>query len=144
MVAYSFKRRFIAPIMAGLGHGIDNVPKRQTIRSIGKKRHARPGEIIQLYCGLRTKNCFSIGVARCVSVDPIQLFFKPSHILIISLFSSPGHRHRHISGRKALDDFARDDGFADWHEMESFWREAHPTKRLGPWTGIIIKWEPIT
>ncbi|MEJ0016825.1 MAG: ASCH domain-containing protein [Acetobacteraceae bacterium] len=47
MVAYSFKRDFAAPILAGI--------KRQTIRA-DRRRHARPGEVLQLYTGMRTKH----------------------------------------------------------------------------------------
>lgn len=135
MVAYSFKKQFVLPIKAGLGQVMEPwlTPKRQTIRSVGKKRHARPGEVIQLYCGLRTKNCFSIGVARCVSAEFITLNFALNSVT--------------IGGRaliSKLDHFAQGDGFKDWDEMREFWRATHAIKRLGPWTGIIIKWEPIT
>lgn len=71
MVAYSFKKQFIRPILIGLGAplspdefavGMDEfgnvsrpVGKRQTIRALGKRRHARPGELVSLYFGMRTK-----------------------------------------------------------------------------------------
>lgn len=45
MVAYSFQKRFVEPIRSGR--------KRQTIRA-DRKRHARPGEVLQLYSGMRT------------------------------------------------------------------------------------------
>ena len=65
MSAYSFKRRFVNPIRVGLcldpifqigKHEVSEMeapirPKRQTIRAEGKRRHARPGEIVQLYHG---------------------------------------------------------------------------------------------
>lgn len=79
MVAYSFKKQFIKPVQAGLGildPSPENsliTPKRQTIRAIGKRRHAREGENIQLYYGMRTKQCTSIGVARCSAVTPIKM-----------------------------------------------------------------------
>jgi hypothetical protein len=43
MVAYSFNPIFVGPILAGT--------KRQTIRA-ERKRHARPGEAMQLYTGM--------------------------------------------------------------------------------------------
>lgn len=46
MVAYSYKRRFVTPIRVGLGL----LPKRQTIRAHGLRRHARAGEELQHYC----------------------------------------------------------------------------------------------
>ena len=57
MVAYSFKSQFEEPIVAR--------EKRQTVRGF-RKRHARPGEPIQLYVGMRTRNCRKI-----LTPDPI-------------------------------------------------------------------------
>ncbi len=46
MVAYSFNPRFIEPIRQGL--------KTQTIRSYSEARQPRPGQLLQLYTGMRT------------------------------------------------------------------------------------------
>ena len=46
MVAYSFNKRFIQPIRVGLSSvslSFDCPPKLQTMRAIGRRRHARPG-----------------------------------------------------------------------------------------------------
>ena len=51
MVAYSFKARFVPLIREGL--------KTQTIRA-QRSRHARPGELIQLFSGMRTHLCEKI------------------------------------------------------------------------------------
>src|SRR5579859_6979563 len=83
MVAYSFRPRFVAAIKIGLGLPVQIedrdpesttmlLPKRQTIRAVGDKRHAQPGEKIQLYTGMRTKHCRKIGEAVCVSVQAIE------------------------------------------------------------------------
>ena len=58
MVAYSFKKQFAYPVEKGY--------KLQTIRASRKTRHARPGESIQLYTGMRTKQC-----RKLVRADPI-------------------------------------------------------------------------
>lgn len=134
MVAYSFKPQFVEPIRWGLGLGLDIAdgvvaPKRQTIRAIGKKRHAREGEMLQLYTGMRTKQCRQIGTARCVSVKPILLDLENK------IIETGGVR----IPRRHLDNFARDDGFAHFEDMRDFWRETHG---LGYFKGIIIKWEP--
>lgn len=149
MVAYSFRPRFIDAIRAGLGHpmsveafaaGMDqfgNVlkphPKRQTIRAVGKRRHARVGEVLQLYTGMRTKQCQSIGVAKCTAVRDIQITFgKLSGATIggpIEFF-----------GGNDLDGFAQRDGFANWSEMVKFWSDEHGTNLF---TGLLIQWEPI-
>ena len=67
MVAYSFRPRFIEPILGGR--------KRQTIRAIGRRRHARPGDPLQLYAGMRTRNCRLIGRAICIDVVEVGLRF---------------------------------------------------------------------
>lgn len=141
MVAYSFKRRFVAPIQVGLGQiehipGTEYTPKRQTIRAIGKRRHARPGETLQLYSGMRTKQCFSIGVARCTSARGIKIFVEGGQIRIDG--------ESDIINPASLDHFARGDGFKDWVDMQAFWRAEHGgIARLGPFVGVLIMWEPL-
>lgn len=139
MVAYSFKKQFIGPILSGLGENPQALwgqypPKRQTIRSIGRKRHARPGETIQLYTAMRTKQCRKLGEALCKSVSDIRIFV---HREAIRLPCSQ------IEGG-ALDAFARADGFADWPEMKQFWIDEHgELVKLGPFVGVLIQWEPV-
>lgn len=166
MTAYSFKRRFVAPIRAGLGLvglGMDGAgnevpcelvlddgvkaprpfdpmrdldppirPKRQTIRAVGRRRHARPGEVVQLYHGMRTKQCFLIGRARCVSVEPIEIIVK-EHSMPTRLSG------KHVGGG-FLREFARADGFESAEDMLAFWREEHG---LGKFEGLLIRWEPL-
>lgn len=136
MVAYSFKRRFVDPIKSGLGLPFDEIgalvlPKRQTIRAFGKRRHARPGETLQLYHGMRTKQCFKIGEARCVSVHDVTIKVG-KHTMPVSL------DYAHIGGGH-LHDFARADGFANSEDMLAFWQTEHG---LGKFEGIMIRWEP--
>lgn len=143
MVAYSFKNRFVGPIRVGLGIAEsprDDFPfpgqwrlpdpKRQTIRA-ERARHARPGEIVQLYCGMRTKQCFKIGEARCVSVDSIVIGVKKKKLEIMRYAPNP------IS----IDAFAKADGFNDLDDMHAFWLKEHG---VGMFRGVLIKWEPIT
>jgi uncharacterized protein YqfB (UPF0267 family) len=119
MVAYSFKASFAAPIISGL--------KRQTIRA-DRKRHARPGEELQLYTGMRTRQCRLLRRAECVSVRPIEIDVQP--LLIATIF---------IEGVPIddLNEFARDDGFEDLADMHKFWRDNH---QPGQFTGVIISW----
>jgi len=138
MVAYSFKRRFVNPIRVGLSRvslSFDCPPKRQTIRGIGKRRHARPGEIVQLYYAMRTRQCEKIGEARCTDVQNILIFVAADRIII---GDNPA-----ICIPAGLDTFAKSDGFADWYDMREFWREEHgDLTRLGPFVGVLIEWEP--
>lgn len=131
MVAYSFCKRFVAPILRGL-HPEDGVAdmKMQTIRA-DRRRHARPGEELQLYCGMRTKSCFLIGRATCtevrdIAMDPSNDWFAVDHVM-----SQPSD----------LDAFARRDGFVDWDDMRKFWREGHPG--VDHFAGVLIMWRPI-
>ncbi|ESY88359.1 hypothetical protein X739_00880 [Mesorhizobium sp. LNHC220B00] len=124
MVAYSFKSRFAAPIQAGT--------KRQTIRA-DRKRHAKPGEQLQLYTGMRTKQCKLIGRSTCVSVDLVLLNFADYGVVRINgivLFSDA-----------AMQEFARRDGFASWADMRSFWHENHPG--IEQFEGVIIRWSDL-
>lgn len=119
MVAYSFKRRFAEPILAGA--------KRQTIRA-DRRRHARPGEELQLYTGMRTKSCRLIARKTCLYVEGVKLsFFNGGEVITDSL------------GRLTdLDAFARSDGFVDWDEMHDFWRAEHDDPET--FTGVLICW----
>lgn len=122
MVAYSFKSRFETAIAEGW--------KTQTIRR-DRKRHARPGEMIQLYCGMRTRQCRKIRHdARCKAVLPIVIGFDPLGEIDSIL----------LDGRRFpnLDSFARADGFTGVADMSAFWR-AEQTP-VGEWHGVLIQW----
>jgi hypothetical protein len=149
MVAYSFKKQFIQAIEIGLGepHIFDHVPglvrpKRQTIRAIGKRRHARLGETIQLYTAMRTRQCRKIGEAKCKSVEGVLLKWSewPSFFIFDLENGEPG-TYRRIGDLRDIADmeeFARHDGFTDLAAMRKFWADEH-----GPQTfeGLLIKWE---
>lgn len=70
-VAYSFQQQFAEPILAGTKGG--------TIRAQRSGRgHARPGEELQLYTGMRTKHCRLICRKPCIAVTRILLGFAPA------------------------------------------------------------------
>jgi hypothetical protein len=121
MVAYSFKARFVEPIQSGL--------KAQTIRA-ERKRHARPGEALQLYTAMRTKQCTLVGTATCARIDPIRLDFDCGRIE----FPATGLA---LTMLPELDAFARIDGFDDWRGMMAFWAREHPGDQF---SGVIIHW----
>jgi hypothetical protein len=143
MVAYSFKRRFVAPIARGLGvaypvefiETLDDRPKRQTIRA-GRDRHVRPGEEIQLYHGMRTKYCFLIGRATCLDVQAISIHFRDRRSDWVRFA-----KHGKVDHPRALDRFARLDGFRNWRELRAFWREEHAG--VDDFQGALITWQPI-
>jgi hypothetical protein len=124
MVAYSFNPRFVDPILNGA--------KTQTIRLIGNKRHARPGELIQLYTGMRTRQCRKIcDDVRCVSDHQIHIDFG---------------QEGQIEGIKVgilriidFDAFAAMDGFADAADMAAFWKATHGASQR--FSGALIRWK---
>jgi hypothetical protein len=125
MVAYSFRPCFIDPILSGR--------KRQTIRAISRRRHARPGDPLQLYTGMRTKNCRLIGRARCIGVVEVGLRFDADEDLE-GVIADPAYT-------LDRDAFAQRDGFADWGALKEFWRTAHPTAfAAGAFAGVMICW----
>ncbi|EJN11828.1 hypothetical protein PMI42_04842 [Bradyrhizobium sp. YR681] len=155
MVAYSYKGRFVAPIRVGLGLPIQDEhrelggyqpgqiirPKTQTIRAIGKRRHARPGETIQHYHAQRSPKCFKVGEAKCMGASAIRVFVHSERVEIRPDGSSSDLVYKGV----ALDAFARMDGFGDWADMRAFWLEehGHELKHLGPFIGVLIQWGPL-
>lgn len=122
MVAYNFQPRFIPAIRSGL--------KRHTIRAErgGRSRHARPGELVQLYQGLRTRKARLIAEPLCEAVWPVRLDLG-------------GAVEIGIDPCLDLDAFAVADGFKDWADLCEFWRRQHPG--VAVFEGVMIRWEPI-
>jgi len=130
MVAYSFKARFADPIIGGT--------KVQTIRA-HRKRHARPGEELQLYVGMRTRQCRLIGRRLCTNVLPVFIRFDDQHDEREG-FCTPGLVIGGIDKTERLmrDGFAIRDGFADWSDLKAFWRANHPGQ--DKFDGVLIVW----
>ncbi|MFN3994860.1 MAG: hypothetical protein ACK4IU_18360 [Tabrizicola flagellatus] len=124
MVAYSFQPRFIEPIRQGF--------KTQTIRAIGQRRHARPGELLQLYSGMRTRHCERIlPDTPCLEVMQVEIQFRAGEIARIVTDGAP---------IRDLDAFALRDGFADAVDMSAFWRDHHPQVTSAGFNGVLIEW----
>ena len=134
MVAYSFNRQFMEPIQLGA--------KLQTVRGF-RARHARPGEPIQIYCGMRTRACFKvIPDPVCTEVCEVSIELEAR------LAAKHWIRGIEIDG-VALDGaeieaFAFADGFGQPDspeqaraKMERFWIEQHGP---GTFLGVLIKW----
>ena len=122
MVAYSFNKRFIKPIQSGR--------KRQTIRAVGKRVHAREGSKLQLYTAMRTKHCRKIMHVdpKCKSCESILIDVHADRIASIEVGCM-------IIGDK--DAFAVSDGFEDARDMHAFWLKSHG---VGLFEGLIIRW----
>lgn len=121
MVAYSFHSRFIEPIIDGRKGG--------TIRA-DRRRHARPGEELQLYAGMRTRQCWLIARKTCIGIDPITLDFISRSVEWADtgtlIYSSPD-----------LDNFAVFDGFVCWDQLAAFWADTHAEDKFHGWH---IRW----
>lgn len=126
MVAYSFNRMFVQPMITKRKIG--------TIRA-ERKRHARVGEEVQHYVGMRTRQCELVGRSTCIKVLPIWLDFPARQVHV----ASDPERTGVLEQIEDLDGFARGDGFDSWQQLERFWEASHPGKPhfYGRW----IVWE---
>ncbi len=128
MVAYSFKTSFAAEILAGR--------KRQTIRAPrgGRGRHARAGDGLQLYTGMRTRTCRKLGDAACSSVHEVRLDFQAGRVTLDDAIE--------ITHPGDLEAFAAIDGFAPgrfgaWESMRRWWLLNHGNDLF---SGVLISW----
>lgn len=124
MVAYSFNPRFEVAIREGW--------KTQTIRA-GRLRHAKPGELLQLFVGMRTANCRKICEdVRCTDVMLIQIDFDTEGEIDCIMTD-------HVRVRD-LEAFAVRDGFTDASDMAAFWRLKNGQRCASTFTGYLIEW----
>ncbi|GJD55206.1 hypothetical protein [Methylobacterium dankookense] len=139
MVAYSFKRQFMQPIRERV--------KPHTLRDFrrGRSRHARPGEQLQLYVGMRTSSCELIGRAVCDRFQSVSLDFSAPNPIVLTDLVEVGFSTFEAAGEpqavRAVDSFAVSDGFEDIEAMARFWRDTHDTSI---WQGCLIGWDVTT
>ncbi|MCO5082629.1 MAG: ASCH domain-containing protein [Rhizobiaceae bacterium] len=145
MVAYNFKAVFAGQVAA--------LAKLQTVRA-DRRRHARPEEGVQLYCGMRTVQCRKLVEPDpiCRDVRPITIVTNP---LVEDFIASIVIGARPLD-RSEIEAFARADGFApdvvgDWRfertghigsarwNMGAFWQASHGAGRFD---GVLITWRP--
>ena len=130
MVAYSFMNQFVPLIESG--------EKRQTIRLVGKRRHARPGEMLQLYRDARTKQMRKIiEDQECTACLPILL--RLGENLGEVLVACDG---------KTIEDlgpFAHEDGFrpsGNLGPVARMWQHFYSDLGAGMHHCRLIKWAP--
>lgn len=124
MVAYNFQNRFAPDIRSGA--------KKNTIRAMrkGRSRHARPGEALQLYTGMRTSVCEKlIDDPTCLNVLPIEINQNCCKVFI------------RLDGRELRSDEAEElaiaDGFKNVEELAAFFKETHGLH----FEGVSISWD---
>lgn len=127
MPLLGFRPRFADPILDGT--------KRQTIRAPRKDKrpHAREGQKLYLYTGLRTQHARKLGEATCTGVDEVYMNFQRNAVTVTSALGV-----RPILAFSNLDEFAQADGLADWADMKATFAEIHG-ERIEFW-GSIIHW----
>ena len=118
MVAYSFKKQFADKVESG--------EKKQTIRPVGKRRHAKVGDALQLYTGQRSTSCRKLRDAVCV--------FTASVRIDTDKFTS---RSPFVAQYDGVDGIAKADGFESWEAMRDWFDEQHGL----PFEGVLIMWE---
>lgn len=122
MVAYNFKAQFAPLIKSG--------QKLQTIRALGKRRPPMPGEPLQLYTGMRTKQCQKLldPDPLCVSVEPVKIHILSGHEVTVG--------ERRLTKFDELTNFAAADGFESAQAFFDFFQNTHGL----PFEGILITW----
>lgn len=146
MVAYSFNAAFVDQVTAQT--------KRQTIR-LPRKRHARPGEPVQLYTGMRTRHCRKLVDPDpvCIGVDEVRIAFDDGAIATLEINGIP------LTAAE-METFARADGFGFALQCQldpdllarkverpaarvfaRWWAMIHATPVFH---GVLIRWAPAT
>lgn len=159
MVAYSFQKRFIGPVLAGLEPGpwLPDM-KRHTLRlpREGRSKHVRPEQPVHLYTAMRTKHCRQLGLATCRLRIPVRLvldcgkmsiarqegaalrsYVKQLAPIVQQILEAPV---AHCFEGDAMDEFARTDGFADREEMAAFFNA--PKEGVWHLQLVLIAWAP--
>ena len=120
MVAYSFQARFMVPIVER--------SKTQTIRQMGSRKQALPGDTLQLYYAQRTKFCLLIGTAMAARLRLVWLGLDAGDVFYPN----------DVEFDPDPDAFAVRDGIKDWADLRAFWAQHHPG--LVQFKGALIEW----
>lgn len=119
MVAFNFKEDFAPKIEAG-----------EKISTIRKTARCKPGDLMQLYTGQRTKKCRKIGEKKCIAVVEICINRD-------TLWSFPKRRSEDkplpIPNRRLHEM----EGFLNMEEMLKFFEDHYGL----PFTGFWHVWE---
>lgn len=99
--------------------------KRQTIRRAAR---CKPGDRLQLYTGMRTKQCRKLGEAVCTRVERVIIPAPPLTHLMVG-------EGRVLRGR-ALQRFVQADGFTSREAFFAFFALHYAL----PFEGVVISW----
>jgi hypothetical protein len=129
MVAISFKSEFVDLIDGG--------EKTRTIRGIRKAGNPEPGNVLQLYTGLRTANCEKIRDVTCTRVRPVIIDHMGIRLAGRQLYAGDAPAYQGGPDPESYDgDFARADGFDNFVSMLEFFEKQYGL----PFEGQLIEW----
>lgn len=128
MPALNFKAQFAEAVEIG--------EKQQTIRAPRKdgRPHAKRGDVVKLYTGMRTKGCRLLGEGRVTSVRKVEIEATSMKLDGRPLFA--GLRHRDQVD-PTDNEFAEADGFNSFMDMAAFFDDLYGL----PFEGEVIAWE---
>ena len=130
MVALNFKPDFVADV--DLGH------KTRTIRRVRKVASPEAGKPLQLYTGMRTKNCEKIRDVTCTRVRPVVIDHMGITLDGRKLYAGDAPAYHGGPDPEQFDgDFARSDGFDNFSEMVRFFEGLYGL----PFEGQVIEWK---
>ncbi|MEO0589083.1 MAG: ASCH domain-containing protein [Pseudomonadota bacterium] len=138
MVAYSFKKQFGEPIVSG--------EKCQTVRA-PRKRHARVGEPVQLYVGMRTKACRKLiepdPICTSTQIVEIHIDRDAPEIITVMMLDGTALMDHEIEFFAWCDGFRSQPGKSARHMMGEFWMREHLERDASElrFVGFVIRWE---
>ena len=103
---------------------LDQIKSGKKTRTIRKSARAKKGDKIQLYTGMRTKDCRKLVCQDATLLDVTKVRISESGVIAFG------------GEIRGLDDFAIYDGFNNWSEMKSFFRDTYGL----PFTGFMHRW----
>lgn len=115
MVAINFKTEFVGKILSG--------EKNCTIRATAR---CKPGDTIQLYAGMRTKNCRKLAEARCLCIYEINIAETEVSLNL-------------VAHKLNLKEIYQQDGFETQAAMIQFFKKLYGL----PFKGYLIIWEKV-
>jgi len=121
MVAYNFQKQFAPAVEQG--------KKLQTIRALRKRSHAKSGDYLQLYTGMRTKSCRKLLDSICISSETIGISGDMQVLLGVGEIIK-------ILPIEEVEKLAIADGFDSAEAFFTFFGRMHGL----PFLGVLIKW----
>ena len=127
MPALNFMRQFADAVRHG--------EKRQTVRAPRKdgRPHAKRGDTIRLYTGMRTKSCELLAEATVTRVVAIRI--EPTCMYLNGKMVPSAIYDRNCE--QTDNAFAKADGFDSFMEMASWFDDVHGL----PFEGTVIHWD---